>query len=73
MSIRLALGGVAAGITIALMLSPLVASQLYGIGAADPLTIGGVAVVLLGVALIAAAVPARRVMRADPASTLRCD
>jgi putative ABC transport system permease protein len=72
-AMTLTVGGVVAGITIALMLSPLVSSQLYGIGAADPLTIGGVAGVLLGVAVIAAAVPARRVMRADPASTLRCD
>jgi predicted permease len=72
-AMSLAAAGVAGGIAIALVLSPLLASQLYGIGAADPLTIIGVATVLLGVALLAAAVPARRVLRADPVATLRCD
>ena len=63
----------AAASSIALALSPLVASQLFGIGAADPVTIAGVAGVLLAVALVAAAIPASRVMRVDPVSTLRCD
>jgi predicted permease len=65
--------GVVGGIAIALALSPLLSSQLFGIGAADPLSIAGVAAVLLSVALAAAFVPARRVLRADAAATLRCD
>jgi predicted permease len=72
-AMTLAAGGVIGGIAIALILSPLLANQLYGIGAADPLTIVSVAAVLLLVALLAAAVPARRVLRADPVATLRCD
>ena len=72
-AVMLAAAGVARGIVIALALSPLVASQLFGIGAADPVTIAGVAGVLLAVALVAAAIPASRVMRVDPVSTLRCD
>ena len=39
-------------------LSPLVASQLFGVGAADPVTIAGVAARVLTVALLAAAIPA---------------
>ena len=72
-AVMLAAAEVGGGIGIALALSPLVASQLFGIGAADPVTIAGVAGVLLAVALLAAAIPASRVMRVDPVSTLRCD
>lgn len=72
-ALLLAAAGVMGGSSLALALSPLVANQLYGVGAADPLTFAGVAGVLLTVALVAAAVPARRVLRADPVTTLRCD
>ena len=72
-AVMLAVAGVVGGITVALALSPLVANQLYGIDAGDPLTLAGVAGALLTVALVAAAVPARRVLRADPVATLRCD
>jgi putative ABC transport system permease protein len=71
-AMTLALAGVIGGTAIALALSPLLSSQLYGVGAADPFTIVGVAIGLLAVALIAAGVPARRVLRADAAATLRC-
>jgi len=72
-ALMLAAAGVGGGIAVALAFSPLVASQLFGIGAADPVTLAGVAGVLLAVALAAAAIPASRVMRVDPVSTLRCD
>ena len=72
-AVMLAAVGVVGGIAVALLLSPLVANQLFGVGAADPLTFAGVAGVLLTVALVAAAVPARRILRADPVTTLRCD
>jgi predicted permease len=65
--------GLLAGIGLALALSPLVASQLYGVGAADPATIAGVVVALFVVSLFASAIPARRVLRIDPVTTLRCD
>jgi predicted permease len=72
-AVLLAGAGVGAGIAVALLLAPLVANQLFGIGAADPVTIAGVAGVLLAVALAAAVVPASRVLRVDPACTLRCE
>jgi predicted permease len=72
-AVTLAAAGVGGGIVVALALSPMLASQLFGIGAADPVTIAGVAGVLLAVALLAAAIPASRVMGVDPVTTLRCD
>jgi predicted permease len=70
-ALRLTLAGIVAGIVLAGLLTPLVASQLFGVTALDPATFGGVALLLLAVALAAAAVPAGRVLRVDPAMTLR--
>ena len=69
----LALSGVGAGIVLSLGLTPLVASQLYGVTASDPATLAATAAALLVIALMAAAVPAARAMRVDPIRTLRCD
>jgi ABC-type antimicrobial peptide transport system permease subunit len=63
--------GVALGVVGALVLARVMASILYGVAPHDPLTFGAVVVVLLGVALVACLVPARRAMRVDPAITLR--
>jgi putative ABC transport system permease protein len=65
--------GIIAGVIVAVALSPLVASQLYGVAGSDPATIAAVVSALLAVALIAAAIPAARVLRIDPIKTLRCD
>ncbi|HWI20854.1 MAG TPA: ABC transporter permease, partial [Vicinamibacterales bacterium] len=72
-AMKLTVIGVVGGVAIAIALSPLVASQLFGVSGADPLTIGGVVAALLTVALVAAAIPAARVLRVDPVKTLRCD
>jgi ABC-type antimicrobial peptide transport system permease subunit len=69
--IALASGGVAAGLGAAMLLMPLLSSQLYGIGFADPLTLLGVPVVLLVVSIVACYAPARRAMRIEPVSALR--
>ncbi len=63
--------GVAIGAGAALVLTPLAAALLFGVSPADPLTFGGVSALLLVIAIVAGALPARRAMRVDPATALR--
>ena len=64
--LRMALAGVAIGLGAALGLTRLMAEQLFGVSAHDPLTFMGVALLLLLVAVAACYIPARRAMRVDP-------
>jgi ABC-type antimicrobial peptide transport system permease subunit len=63
--------GLAAGAILALAVIPLVKADLFGVGAADPLSYAAAALVLAAVTLVAAFVPARRVLRIDPMTALR--
>lgn len=65
-AIGLLLGGF-----VALPLARLLASQLYGIGPTDPATFALVAVLLIGAALLACWLPARRAARVDPSVALK--
>ena len=67
----MALVGVVLGLGGALMLARLVSAMLYGVSAFDPLTLAGVAVVLMGISLLAGFGPARRASRIDPVRALR--
>jgi ABC-type antimicrobial peptide transport system permease subunit len=67
----LAVAGIAVGVLLALAVTPMMAGQLFGIGAKDPATLAGVPVLLLLVALLACVVPARRAMSVDPVTALR--
>jgi len=72
-SLRLAAVGAALGLAVSLALGRTLAGLLYGVGPGDPWTLGGVSVLLLLVALVAAYVPARRALRIDPAEALRSE
>jgi len=62
--------GVAIGAAISLWAVRFVSSLLYGLEPRDPLTFAGAALVLAGVAALAAWLPARRAARTDPARVL---
>jgi ABC-type antimicrobial peptide transport system permease subunit len=70
-ALRLTLPGLLLGLGAAFWFSDVLRSQFFGVGATDPLALGGV---VLGIGLLAVAaglLPALRARRADPAQTLR--
>jgi putative ABC transport system permease protein len=71
--LRLAGIGILVAIPCSVMLGRLLRSQLFGVSAADPLTLGAVVLLLVVVAFVAAIVPARRASSVDPTTALRVE
>jgi putative ABC transport system permease protein len=65
--------GAAVGVAAALAASQVLASQLFQVSRTDPLTIAAVVATLVGVALVASAVPARKAASVDPTRALQSE
>jgi putative ABC transport system permease protein len=68
---RLAVTGIGLGLAASIALTRLIASLLFDVSATDPMTFTAVALLLGGVALLAASIPARRAVKVDPMVALR--
>jgi putative ABC transport system permease protein len=69
--VKIALGGVTIGTLAAILLCRYLKAMLFAITPTDPLTYTTVAILLLGVALLACYLPARRAAKIDPMEALR--
>ena len=72
-ALRLVAIGAALGVAAALSASQVLSSQLFGVSRTDPLTIAAVVATLVGVALVASAVPAHRAAGVDPTRALQSE
>ena len=72
-SLRTAAIGAAIGLALALVVAELLASALYGMAPADPVAFGLSVAVVIGVALVATYLPARRAATIDPSAALRVE
>ena len=71
--VRLAALGAGLGLVASFFLMRVLASQLYQVKPHDPATFAAAAVILVAIAVLACAIPARRAMRVDPLVALRCE
>jgi len=72
-ALRLAVAGLVCGGVAALALTRVLASLLFEVNATDPGVFGAAALLLLGVVVAAACIPAFRASRVDPVTMLRCE
>jgi putative ABC transport system permease protein len=73
LGVRVVLIGTAVGLPVAFGAARLLRTQLFGVGAGDPLTFTLVPAVLTAVTLLACYIPARRAARVDPMVALRSE
>jgi putative ABC transport system permease protein len=71
--LKLSAAGVLLGVGGAVLAARSLATLLFGVAPTDPVILGGTALVLVAVAVIASAVPAWRAMRVDPMVALRSE
>jgi len=72
-NLKLIAMGLAGGLVCAFALTRLLQRLLFGVSATDPLTFGGIALVLLTVSLLACWIPARRATQIDPLISLKSE
>ena len=70
-STKLTLLGTAVGLILAAVSTQIIAHQIYSVSPLDPVTFGGVGLVLIAVAFAASYIPAHRAARVDPMVALR--
>jgi predicted permease len=71
--VRLAVIGVAVAVPCAILLARTLRSQLFGVSAADPMTLIGVVLLMALVGILAAFIPARRAANIEPMEALRSE
>jgi predicted permease len=71
--VRLGVIGVVVAVPCAILLGRALRSQLFGVSAADPLTLIGVVLLMAVVGMVAALVPARRAANVEPMQALRAE
>ena len=70
-AVLLVAAGLAMGLVALIPAARLIQAMLFGVTAADPVTIASAAAAMLSAALLAAYLPARRASRVDPMAALR--
>ncbi len=71
--IVIALAGVALGVALTVGASPWIEGLLYEVESTDPVTLAGVSLLLVAVAMVASYLPARRASQVDPMDALRTE